>query len=135
MAVDLSGGISPDREYVFPARPDDPDMRESVNAWIWDHGDVVGMPRIGVEAVGETWDSRDLQVNIAYADGRVVRLITTTSDAHSPIGPDGQATHFGGGGLAFEAPHDGGVDILGDLGDERRIAGRRGRLPQDLLQR
>ena len=102
MAVDLSGGISPEREYVFPARPDEPDMRESVNAWIWDHGDVVGMPRIGVEAVGETWDSRDLQVNIAYADGRVVRLITTTPDAHSPIGPDGQATHFGGGGLAFD---------------------------------
>lgn len=101
MAIDLSGGIDPAREFVLPARPDDPDLRESVNAWIWDAGGEIGLPRIGVEAVGESWDSRDLQVNLAYADGRTYRLMGT-GDAHDPLGPDGRATHFGGGGLAFD---------------------------------
>ena len=55
MSVDLTGGLSDDREYVFGAQPDDPEMRESVNAWIWDEGVDVGMPRIGVEAVADQW--------------------------------------------------------------------------------
>jgi hypothetical protein len=100
--VDLSGGIAPDREFVFPDRPEHPDMRESVNAWIWDAGDDVGMPRIGVEAVGESWDEREIQLNVAYADGRVVRAIGAGEAAHDPVGVDGRARHFGAGPLSFE---------------------------------
>lgn len=102
MAVDLSGGIAEEREYVFPARPDDPDMRESVNAWIWDAGDEVGMPRIGVEAVGESWDDREIQLNVAYGDGRVVRAHGGGQPGHDPAGADGRARHFGAGPLSFE---------------------------------
>ena len=41
------GGLDPEREYVFASKPDDPEMRESVNVWIWDDGPDVGLPRIG----------------------------------------------------------------------------------------
>jgi hypothetical protein len=102
VAVDLSGGIASEREFVFPAKPDEPEMRESVNAWIWDGGDDVGMPRIGVEAVADQWDDRELQLNIAYADGRVFLVRSAGAAAHDPIAGDGRARHFGGGPLSFE---------------------------------
>ena len=35
MTVDLTGGLPEEREFVFAAQPDDPEMRESVNVWIW----------------------------------------------------------------------------------------------------
>ena len=47
MAVDLTGGLSNELEFVFVVDPpDDPEMRESVNAWIWDDGADFGLPRI-----------------------------------------------------------------------------------------
>ena len=51
MAIDFTGGLSDDREYVFAEQPSDPEMRESVNTWVWDAGTDYGMPRIGVEGV------------------------------------------------------------------------------------
>ncbi len=75
MAVDLTGGLGDDREYVFATQPDDPEMRESVNAWIWDSGHEVGMPRIGVEAVADQWETHDVQVNISFADGHVYNIL------------------------------------------------------------
>jgi len=38
ISVDLSGGIAPEREFVFAQQPSDPAMRESVNVWVWDAG-------------------------------------------------------------------------------------------------
>jgi hypothetical protein len=32
MAIDLTGGLSDGREYVFATQPDDPEMRESRSA-------------------------------------------------------------------------------------------------------
>ena len=51
MAIDLSGGLDEALGLVWAAPPDDPELRESVNAWIWDDGLEVAMPRIGIEAV------------------------------------------------------------------------------------
>ena len=102
MGVDLSGGFDEAREFVFATKPDDPDMRESVNAWIWDSGDEVGMPRIGVEAVADQWDDREIQLNIAYSDGRVYRIHGGGQTPHDPVAADGHARHFGGGPLSFE---------------------------------
>ena len=64
MAVDLTGGIDPSREYVFAQRPDDPEMRDSVSFWVVDDRGEVGLPRIGIEAVGANWDAHDIQVNV-----------------------------------------------------------------------
>jgi hypothetical protein len=99
--IDLSGGLDPEREHVFATQPDDPEMRESVNIWAWDDGGTVGMPRIGVEAVADQWDTHDVQVNIALAGGRVVTLFQP-GEVHDPRGADGRARVLGAGPLAFE---------------------------------
>jgi len=101
MSVDLSGGLSDEREFVFAAPPDDPEMRESVNAWVWDNGTEFGMPRIGVEAVADQWDTHDVQVNIAFADGRVFNIFGA-GPVHDPRGADGRPRTLGAGPLSFE---------------------------------
>lgn len=101
MAVDLSGGLDDELELVFPEQPDDPEMRESVNAWIWDEGGEVGVPRIGIEAVADQWETHDVQCNIAFADGRVLALFEPGA-VHDPLGTDGRARVLGAGPLSFE---------------------------------
>jgi hypothetical protein len=100
MAADLTGGIDPDREYVFPDRPEDPEMRDSVSFWTVDGRGSVGLPRVGVEAVAANWDRHDIQVNIAYPDGRVYRM-RTNGPSSPAIGPEGKPTVLGADGLAF----------------------------------
>jgi hypothetical protein len=101
MGVDLSGGLGEEREFVFSEKPDDPEMRESVNAWIWDGGAEVGMPRIGVEAVADQWETHEVQVNIATADRRVYNVFGPGA-VHDPKGGDGKARVLGAGPLSFE---------------------------------
>src|SRR5262245_4039506 len=74
MAIDLTGGIDPAREYVFAQRPDDPEMRESVSFWVSDDRGRVGLTRVGIEAMAAHWEAHGLQVNVAFSDGRVFRL-------------------------------------------------------------
>ena len=93
MTVDLSGGFGEDLEYVFPGQPTDPEMRESVNAWVWDSKGEVGLPRVGVEAVADQWDTHDVQANIALADGRVYGIFGP-GPRHESIGPDGRPAHW-----------------------------------------
>ena len=52
MTKDLTGGLQPEQDYVFGARPDDPDMRQGLSMWISNDEPGVGFPRIGLEAVG-----------------------------------------------------------------------------------
>jgi hypothetical protein len=101
MAADLTGGLADDREFVFGSQPEDPEMRESVNAWIWDSGSAVGMPRIGVEAVADQWDTHDVQVNIATEEGRAFNLVAP-GKVHDPFGADGRPRVLGAGPLSFE---------------------------------
>ena len=100
MAVDLTGGIDPSREYVLAERPENPEMRDSVSFWVVDDRGEIGLPRIGIEAVGANWNAHDIQVNVAFPDGRVYRLRTNgpSLPAH---GPDGRPTVLGAGGLVF----------------------------------
>ena len=74
MAIDLTGGIDPAREYMFAERPEDPEMRDSVSFWVFDDRGQVGLPRTGVEAVAANWEEHSVQVNVAFPDGRVYRL-------------------------------------------------------------
>ncbi|MBO0728406.1 MAG: hypothetical protein J2P57_04050 [Acidimicrobiaceae bacterium] len=101
MGVDLTGGLAEDREFVFGSQPENPEMRESVNAWIWDRGSAVGMPRIGVEAVADQWDTHDLQVNIATDDRRVFNVVSP-GKVQDPLGADGKPRILGAGPLSFE---------------------------------
>ncbi|MGV0698885.1 hypothetical protein [Mycolicibacter sinensis] len=101
MAIDLTGGIDPAREYVFAERPEDPEMRDSVSFWTVDDRGALGLPRIGVEAVSANWGNHENQINVAFADGRVFRL---RGEAPSLPAQDasGRPAILGGGGLAFQ---------------------------------
>jgi prepilin-type processing-associated H-X9-DG protein len=101
MTIDLTGGLDPEWEFVFAKQPDDPEMRESVNAWIWDDSGTFGIPRIGIEAVADQWETHDVQVNVAFADGRVYNLFGP-GPVHDPIASDGRARILGAGPLSFE---------------------------------
>jgi prepilin-type processing-associated H-X9-DG protein len=101
MTIDLTGGLSDELEFVFAEQPDNPEMRESVNAWIWDDGRTFGLPRIGVEAVADQWDTHEVQVNVAFADGRVFNIFGS-APVHDPRGTDGSARILGAGPLSFE---------------------------------
>jgi hypothetical protein len=101
MTTDLTGGLDAVREFVFPGQPSDPEMRESVNVWLWDESDDVGFPRIGIEAVADQWETHEVQASIAFADGRVLRLIAPGA-VHDPRGSDGRSRVLGAGPLSFE---------------------------------
>src|SRR5829696_3497564 len=101
MAIDYSAGLSEDREYVFAEQPADPEMRESVNTWVWDDGTDFGMPRIGVEAVADQWETHDIQFNLAFADGRVLNMFGS-GKVHDPLGADGKPRILGAGPIEFE---------------------------------
>lgn len=101
MATDITGGLSIDREFLFASQPEDPEMRESVNCWMWNNNADFGMPRIGIEAVGDNWETHDVQVNIAFADGRALGIFEPGAK-HNPIGSDGKARILGAGPFSFE---------------------------------
>src|SRR5688572_17333533 len=101
MAVDLTGGIDEAREFVFPTQPVEREMRESVNVWMWDEGVGFGMPRIGIEAVADQWETHDVQCNIALAGERLL-LLFEKGKVHDPKGADGKPRVLGAGPLSFE---------------------------------
>ena len=100
MAVDLTGGIDPAREQMFAERPDNPEMRDSVSFWVSDDRGEVGLPRVGIEAVAANWQAHGYQINVAFPDGRVLRV---RDDGTSwPVeDPDGRPMVIGAGGLGF----------------------------------
>ncbi len=100
VGIDLSGGLPERREHFFADRPEDPEMRDSASMWIVDDRGEFAIPRVGIEALSKTWDSHDFQVNVSFADGRVVRA-RTAGEAHPPFDEDGQARILGAGPLEF----------------------------------
>jgi hypothetical protein len=100
MTIDLTGGIDSGRELVFPHRPEDPEMRDSVSMWVFSEHGEVGLTRIGVEAVAANWEHHGLQVNVAFPDGRVYRL-RDDGKAWPPEGDDGEPSVLGAGPLGF----------------------------------
>jgi hypothetical protein len=59
------------------------------------------MPRIGVEAVADQWDTHDIQVNIGTGDGRVFNMFAP-GEVHEPLGDDAKPRVLGAGPLSFE---------------------------------
>jgi hypothetical protein len=101
MQIDLTGGLSPEREFVF-ARPQTiPGMQDGVNWWLWDDAGQFGMPRFAVEAVAPDWANHQVLLNFFEPNGHLLRN-WTTGPAHPVIGPSGNAVHFGAGPLSFD---------------------------------
>jgi hypothetical protein len=100
MAVDLAGGMDPSRDYFFTEKPEDPQFRESASFWVSDDKGLIGLPRVGIEAVSESWDQRGLQVNLGFPDGRTA-IVRGLGEGRSPVDADGICRTFGAGGLEF----------------------------------
>lgn len=99
MTVDLSGGLDASREYFLINQPAS-DMRDSASFWAYDDAGFVGFPRIGVEAVGSNWAQHQYQVNVAFGDGRVLR-VRELGDRHLSLDEEGRASVLGAGPLEF----------------------------------
>jgi hypothetical protein len=98
---DLCGGLQPNQDLVFPGRPADPQMRESVSVWLFEDNGAFGCPRMGIEAEASSWDDRRFQGNFAFADGRVLNG-AGRGPAPSPFGADGRPTVLGAGSVTFQ---------------------------------
>lgn len=98
MAIDLTGGLPPERDYFFGQKPG-PEIRDAANIWLEEENGAFAM-RIGVEALAETWDAHEYWLDICYPDGRVISGRETTP-SHPAIGPEGKPTILGTGPLEF----------------------------------
>jgi len=98
--VDLTSGLPITREFLLAERPSDPEFREGCSVWISDDRGAIGLPRVSVEAVANSWDRREVQVNIAFPSGRVIQ-VREPCEGVTPIDSDGVARVFKAGGLEF----------------------------------
>lgn len=99
MAIDLTGGLPEERDFVFAEKPG-PEVRDAVNVWFEEENGAFAM-RLGIEAVAEDWDRHEVWIDVAYPDGRVLSS-RDRFDSHSPIGAGGKPTVLGTGPLRFE---------------------------------
>jgi hypothetical protein len=100
LTIDLTGGLDPTAEHFLADRPEDPELRESASARVFDDRGEIGLPRMGIEALAASWDTRGLQVNLCFPDGRAV-VVREAGPGRSPRDPDGVCRRFGAGGLEF----------------------------------
>jgi hypothetical protein len=70
--VDFAGGLPASAELGLREHPQIEFMRDSVSVWIYDDEGRFGLPRVTMEAQGPEWDPKLLQVNVAFAGGRVL---------------------------------------------------------------
>lgn len=98
--ADWTGGLEPDIDFMFPTRPEDPEMRESASVWIFEENGEFALPRVGIEAVGALWDTHRYDMNIAFKDGRVLRE-SAVGQTVPAIGPSGMPDTLGSDGLVF----------------------------------
>lgn len=100
MAIDLSGGMDASSDFFLAKRPEDPQFRESASFWVSDDKGQIGLPRVGIEAVAESWDNRGLQVNLGFPGGRTA-IVRGLGEGRSPADEDGVCRTFAAGGLEF----------------------------------
>lgn len=100
MHVNLRGDLEPSRDFFLLRAPEDPQFRESVSIWVSDDSGLIGLPRVGIEAVAESWDVRGHQVNVAFPDGRTA-IVLGMGEGRSPIDEDGVCRTFAAGALEF----------------------------------
>src|SRR5215813_14714882 len=97
---DLTSGLAPDKDLVFPAQPTEPEMRESVSVWLFEENGAFGFPRMGIEAEATSWDNRRLQAAFTFPDGRALNGAARGAPP-SAIDANGQPTIIGAGPLSF----------------------------------
>lgn len=97
---DWTGDLAADMDLMFPARPQDPEMRESASLWLFEDSGAFAFPRLGIEAEAASWDHRLYQANFAFAGGRVLNG-AGRGPAVSPFDEQGRPTLLGAGPVRF----------------------------------
>lgn len=97
MTSDLSAGLDPMFEHFMTRRPDNPAMRDAAVMWVIDDSGQFALPRFSIDAVGEHWDEPVVTLNMAVADGRVLRIWE-----RFPAQAGNGANALGAGPLRFE---------------------------------
>jgi hypothetical protein len=91
-----NGGLEPDLDAnLIQSRPADPEMRESASVWLFEENGQFAFPRLGIEAVGASWERHRYDGNFVFPGGRILRT-STYGDTHSAAGGV-----LGAGGLSF----------------------------------
>lgn len=91
-----NGTLEPELDAsLITGKPSDPEMRESASIWLFEEGGAFAFPRIGIEAVGATWERHRYDGNFVFPGGRILR--TSTYGATHPA----TGGVLGAGGLAF----------------------------------
>jgi hypothetical protein len=96
-----TAGLAPELDLVFPACPDNPQMRESVSVWFFEENGRFAAPRMGIEAEAASWDDRLFQANFA-AEGERVLVGPGKGPAPSAIDAEGRPTIIGAGPVTFQ---------------------------------
>ena len=96
------GGLAPHYDFMLPSKPDDPAMRESASIWLFEESGAFALPRVGIEAMGSSWDSHRVDMNASFPGGRVLVETGGMHASHSPIAADGTPRILGSGPLRFE---------------------------------
>lgn len=96
------GGLAPHYDYMLPERPEDPAMRESASIWLFEENGEFALPRVGIEAIGASWDAHRVDMNATFAGGRALLELGGAGKAHPPVAADGKPRILGAGGLRFE---------------------------------
>lgn len=102
MSADWYGGLEANLDWsMIPRKPEDPEMRESASVWLFDDEGDFAFPRIGLEAVGATWENHRFDYNGVFRGGRVLRQSTYGPSLPSASAA-GRSSVLGAGGLRFE---------------------------------
>ena len=102
MEQDWCGGLEPELDgQLLPGKPENPELRESASLWLFEENGDFAFNRIGVEAVGATWETHRCDANFVFRGGRV--LAYSQLNPSLPVtGPDGRASILGAQGLIFD---------------------------------
>lgn len=96
MSRPWNGELEPDLDAsLIPSKPADPELRESASIWLFEENGKFAFPRLGIEAVGATWENHRYDGNFVFPGGRILR--TSTYGKTHPT--DGGV--LGAGGLKF----------------------------------
>ena len=102
MAIDLTGGMEPSKDFFLAERPEDPQFREErVVLGLRPRGPhraPEGRHRGRLGGVG----LRGLQLNLGFPDGRTV-IVLGSGEGRSPLDDDGNCRTFAAGGSSFVA--------------------------------
>jgi hypothetical protein len=99
--MDLTGGMELSSDEMTADAPTAPTYREGVSIWLWDDAARFGFPRIGVEAVGATWDTAFGVALCMAKPGGDLLLVTEDGPPHPVSDGDGRPRVLGAGPLSF----------------------------------